>query len=209
MDGLNLLVCASLGVWYMISKNWIANNVIAWGFTIQAIALVSIGSYKIGCGLLSALFFYDIFWVFGTDVMVTVAKSFDGPIKVVWPKDLFAETYSFSMLGLGDIVIPGLFLALLLRYDVKRSMNKKHFSSPYFTVGFIFYILGLVLTMVVMHVFRAAQPALLYLVPACLLSSLLTALFLGDLPGLWEYSEQAEKKSDEDAANPKGKVKNE
>jgi minor histocompatibility antigen H13 len=32
--------------------------------------------------MLVGLFFYDIFWVFGTDVMVTVAKSFDGPIKV-------------------------------------------------------------------------------------------------------------------------------
>lgn len=28
------------------------------------------------------LFFYDIFWVFFTPVMVTVAKSFNAPIKV-------------------------------------------------------------------------------------------------------------------------------
>lgn len=50
---------------------------------------------------------YDIFWVFGTDVMVTVAKSFDAPVKLLWPKALFAEQLHFSMLGLGDIVIPG------------------------------------------------------------------------------------------------------
>lgn len=190
LDGLNAAVCVSLCIWYMLSKNWIANNIIAWGFTVQAIALVSVGSYKIGCGLLSGLFFYDIFWVFGTDVMVTVAKSFDGPIKVVWPKDLFAEKYAFSMLGLGDIVIPGLFLALMLRYDVSRSAAAgKSLSSPYFTTGFLFYILGLVVTMFVMHVFRAAQPALLYLVPACLISSFGTAVVLGDVPGLWNYSE--------------------
>ena len=29
------------------------------------------------------LFFYDIFWVFGTDVMVSVATKFDAPIKVL------------------------------------------------------------------------------------------------------------------------------
>jgi minor histocompatibility antigen H13 len=29
------------------------------------------------------LFFYDIFWVFGTEVMVTVAKNLDGPIKLL------------------------------------------------------------------------------------------------------------------------------
>jgi minor histocompatibility antigen H13 len=56
---------------------------------------------------------YDIFWVFGTDVMVTVAKSFDAPVKLLWPKDLFAEQLHFSMLGLGDIVIPGAAACLL------------------------------------------------------------------------------------------------
>lgn len=189
LDAVNALVCLGLASWYMLTKHWIANNVIAIAFAIQGIALVSVGSYKIGCGLLSGLFFYDIFWVFGTDVMVTVAKSFDGPIKVVWPKDLMAATYSFSMLGLGDIVIPGLFLALLLRYDVKRSKNKKHFSAPYFNTTFVGYILGLAITMFVMHVFRAAQPALLYLVPACILTSAVTGLVLGDFSGLLNYSE--------------------
>lgn len=33
--------------------------------------MLSLGSYTIGCILLGGLFFYDIFWVFGTDVMVT------------------------------------------------------------------------------------------------------------------------------------------
>ena len=39
--------------------------------------------------------------------MVSVAKSFDAPIKLVFPKNIFASEYQFSMLGLGDIVIPG------------------------------------------------------------------------------------------------------
>ncbi|MGS7457275.1 hypothetical protein [Mycobacterium tuberculosis] len=33
----------------------------------------------------AGLFFYDIFWVFFTPVMVSVAKSFDAPIKVSVP----------------------------------------------------------------------------------------------------------------------------
>ena len=53
---------------------------------LQGLEKVSIGSYKIGAGLLTGLFFYDIFWVFGTDVMITVAKSFDGPIKILFPR---------------------------------------------------------------------------------------------------------------------------
>ena len=39
--------------------------------------------------------------------MVTVAKSFDAPIKLLFPKNIFAAEYQHSMLGLGDIVIPG------------------------------------------------------------------------------------------------------
>ena len=39
---------------------------------------------------------------------------------VVFPQDLLEKGFSasnFAMLGLGDIVIPGIFVALLLRFD--------------------------------------------------------------------------------------------
>lgn len=98
----------------------------------------------IGCILLGGLFVYDIFWVFYTDVMVTVAKSFEAPIKrichicflillscivislnfvvfsVVFPQDLLENgiaASNFAILGLGDIVVPGIFIAFLLRFD--------------------------------------------------------------------------------------------
>ena len=34
----------------------------------------------------AGLFFYDIFWVFGTPVMVSVAKNLDAPIKLLFPR---------------------------------------------------------------------------------------------------------------------------
>lgn len=42
-------------------------------------------------------------------VMVTVAKSFDAPIKLLFPRQFPTESTKMlhSMLGLGDIVIPG------------------------------------------------------------------------------------------------------
>lgn len=76
--------------------------------------------FKVGFILLWGLFFYDIFWVYGTDVMVTVAKNIDAPIKLLFPLDLLATPDKFSMLGLGDIVIPGIFVALCLKYDIDR-----------------------------------------------------------------------------------------
>lgn len=41
-------------------------------------------------------------------------------LTVVFPQDLLEkglEADNFAMLGLGDIVIPGIFIALLLRFD--------------------------------------------------------------------------------------------
>eukprot|EP00958_Prasinococcus_capsulatus_P027655 scaffold5769_cov402-Prasinococcus_capsulatus_cf.AAC.4 len=83
------------------------------------------GSVKIGTILLGGLFFYDIFWVFCTPVMVGVAKNIDAPIKLLFPRLLEIDAdpdaaKPFSMLGLGDIVIPGIYVALLLRMDVSR-----------------------------------------------------------------------------------------
>ena len=49
--------------------------------------------------LLGGLFFYDIFWVFGTDVMITVAKSFEAPIKLVFPQDLLQNGAYFCLVA--------------------------------------------------------------------------------------------------------------
>ena len=51
----------------------------------------------------------------------------------------------------------------------------------YFYSQIFAYVLGLVTTVVMMIQFNAAQPALLYLVPAALLSALLTAAIRGQM----------------------------
>ena len=99
--------------------------------------------------------------------MVKVATTLDVPIKLLWEKSLtFSTEHGFTMLGLGDIVVPGMFVATALRYDLSCSAHKdpkQRFSKPYFTSAMIAYIAGLATTMAVMITFRAAQPALLYL----------------------------------------------
>lgn len=67
--------------------------------------------------LLAGLFVYDVFWVFATEVMTTVATSIKAPILLMFPQDLldvgFAAAQKHAMLGLGDIVIPGSFASFL------------------------------------------------------------------------------------------------
>jgi len=135
--------------------------------------------------------------------MVSVAKNLDGPIKILFPRSLtpdpITQKIETSLLGLGDIIIPGFFLALLLRFDAHKAKVPyfpvnvhDSFPKPYFHSALIGYILGMGLTMFVMIYFGAAQPALLYLVPAVLGSSFATAVFRGEVKELLAYSEEVE-----------------
>ncbi|KAK7311796.1 hypothetical protein RJT34_10161 [Clitoria ternatea] len=168
--------------WYALRKHWLANNILGLAFCIQGIEMLSLGSFKTGAILLAGLFVYDIFWVFFTPVMVSVAKSFDAPIKLLFPTSDSARP--FSMLGLGDIVIPGIFVALALRFDVFRGKQPQYFKS-----AFVGYTAGLVLTIVVMNWFQAAQPALLYIVPAVIGFLAAHCIWNGDVKELLEFDE--------------------
>mmetsp|Transcript_37950 Transcript_37950/g.33979 ORF Transcript_37950/g.33979 Transcript_37950/m.33979 type:complete len:119 (+) Transcript_37950:509-865(+) len=107
-----------------MTKHWLLNNLFGVAFSIGGIESLVLPNFQIGFILLWGLFFYDIFWVYGTDVMLTVAKSVDAPIKLIFPINLFVDEPNFSMLGLGDIVIPGVFIALCLKYDVDKTILK-------------------------------------------------------------------------------------
>jgi len=190
-------------VWYVRTRHWVANNLIGIAMSLQAMESLSLGSYKTGAVLLSLLFFYDIFFVFGTDVMVTVAKSVDAPIKLLFIKafpqvDADAQ---FSMLGLGDIVLPGVFVALLLRFDASRAKlelgtidhSSTAFPKPIFNFTVFCYALGLWATVLVIHIFKHPQPALLYLVPACLIASVVAGLMNGCMKELYDFDETPKK----------------
>lgn len=207
-DIISFLGSAAFCVLYLQKKHWVMNNVLGICFCLKGIERFSLGTYKVGAILLIGLFFYDIFWVFGTDVMVTVAKTLDGPIKILFPRSLIpdAETgqIELSLLGLGDIVIPGFFLALLLRFDAENAKVPyfptnvyADFPKPYFHSALFGYCLGMGATMFVMIQFQAAQPALLYLVPACLISSFLTAVVRGEVKALLAYSEDVEEEEEQ------------
>merc|ERR1712048_853001 len=136
-------LCSTVGVWYIMKKHWLANDLLGMAFAINGVELLHLNNVVTGCILLGGLFFYDIFWVFGTDVMVTVATSFEAPIKVIFPMDFLEHGIwgkNFAMLGLGDIVIPGIFIALLLRFDCSKSNST---SRAYFYASYIAYFLGL------------------------------------------------------------------
>ncbi|TXG73342.1 hypothetical protein EZV62_001921 [Acer yangbiense] len=182
--------------WYASQKHWLANNILGLSFCIQGIEMLSLGSFKTGAILLAGLFVYDIFWVFFTPVMVSVAKSFDAPIKLLFPTADAARP--FSMLGLGDIVIPGIFVALALRFDVSRGRESQYFKS-----AFLGYTFGVVLTIIVMNWFQAAQPALLYIVPSVIGFLAAHCIWNGEVKPLMEFDESLTAGEDSDDKSSK------
>jgi len=79
----------------------------------------------------------------------------------------------------------------MLRFDYRLlAASKKAGEKIYFWVVLFAYFIGLTVTVLVMYVFHAAQPALLYLVPACLGSSTGLALTRGEFLQLCKYDEE-------------------
>ena len=136
--------------------------------------------------------------------MITVAKNIDGPIKLLFPKTLpVLSNEDLSLLGLGDIVIPGVFISLCLRFDflnffdyqtkerdfekVKSAWEKA--SKPYFWACMVGYLIAILVTIIVMMIFDHGQPALLYLVPGCIGAVLLCGFMRKEVSEIWNYDE--------------------
>lgn len=118
-----LIVGLSTVLWYnFISKPWPLTNLMGFGFAYGTLQLMSPTTFWTGTMILSGLFVYDIVMVFMTPMMVTVAKSVDIPIKLLFPRppgpDDTSTVRAMSMLGLGDVVLPGIVVGLALRFDL-------------------------------------------------------------------------------------------
>ncbi|XP_071178634.1 signal peptide peptidase-like 3 [Mytilus edulis] len=210
---------------WVLTGHWLLMDALGMGLCVAFIALVRLPSLKVSTLLLVGLLIYDVFWVFfssyifSANVMVKVAtRPAENPVgmfakklhltglvrdapklslpgKLVFPS--MQNSSHFSMLGLGDIVMPGLLLCFVLRYDAykKSQMISVETGVPppptyvqrltYFHCSLVGYFLGLLTATVSSEVFKAAQPALLYLVPFTLLPLLTMAYLKGDLRRMW------------------------
>lgn len=186
---------ALLCLLFIFSRHWLLNNLFALFFAISTLEETSLKSFKIALPTLWILFLYDLYWVYQSDVMVTVAKSISLPLKLLFPY-FDDKELKFSILGLGDIIVPGLFLSLCLKYDVDNcilSINRpktlEDFRLPLYYISLGLYIFGIVMTYTAMSVFNHPQPALVFIVPSLSLSLLANKWLERRLP-MSSYSTQ-------------------
>jgi minor histocompatibility antigen H13 len=208
---------AAAAAWWCASGHWLGNNLLGVAFCVVGLASMNAGSVKTSTLMLAGLFVYDIFMVFGTgyllganrvSIMEEVATKVDGPIKLLFPlpsDEARGRASPYSMLGLGDIIVPGIHMALLLRFDAAcgkaaaaaagagaAAAAGSELPTPYFNASLFAYALGLIATNASMHYMNTAQPALLFLVPLVLAVPALLALARGQAAQLWEFKEEEE-----------------
>ena len=137
-----------------IAKPWPLTNFLGFSFSYGALQYTSPTTMATASLILCALFVYDIYFVFYTPMMVTVATKLDVPIKLLFPRPSMCvyplgaadgselmKNYlickrkgsAMAMLGLGDVVVPGMVIAFALRFDLflhyLRQQNTKNPSA--------------------------------------------------------------------------------
>lgn len=66
-------------------RSALLTDLLALSFSFNALSFLTLDSFKTGCILLSGLFLYDVWWVFGTEVVSTrtAAHTRNGILKTV------------------------------------------------------------------------------------------------------------------------------
>uniref|UniRef100_A0A8B9HP72 Signal peptide peptidase-like 2B n=1 Tax=Astyanax mexicanus TaxID=7994 RepID=A0A8B9HP72_ASTMX len=174
--------CVSVSVTWGVFRNedqwaWVLQDALGIAFCLYMLKTIRLPTFKSG-----------------ESIMVEVAAGPSGsstheklPMVLKVPRLNFSPLAlcdrPFSLLGFGDILVPGLLVAYCHRFDILMQSSRIYFLAC--TVG---YGIGLLITFVALALMQMGQPALLYLVPCTLLTSLAVALWRKELPLFWTGS---------------------
>jgi len=196
--------CLSLSLTWFIFRHsswaWILQDIIGYFFCIFTISELHLPNFKLLTLLLVGFCVYDVFMVYitpfltpdGDSVMVSVATGGSNPEKLPFlflvPHLAVSELHSvcniglsYSMLGFGDIIIPGFLGGYCAYFDL---LNVH--AHYYYWWTFIFsYGFGLILTFVALILMATGQPALFFLVPSTVGSLLLCAYVRKETTFFW------------------------
>ena len=193
--------CITFSILWAVYRNesfaWIGQDILGITLIITVLQIVHVPNLKVGTVLLGCAFIYDIFWVFVSkkffkeSVMIVVARGDrsgeDGiPMLLKFPR-IFDPWGGYSIIGFGDILLPGMLVAFSLRYDW---LANKSLRSGYFLWAMVAYGFGLLITYVALNLMDGhGQPALLYIVPFTLGTLMTLGRKRGDLRVLWTSGE--------------------
>ncbi|KAE9452064.1 hypothetical protein C3L33_16040, partial [Rhododendron williamsianum] len=143
--------CITFAVVWAVYRNlsfaWIGQDILGITLILTVLQIVRIPNLKVGTVLLSCAFLYDIFWVFASkylfheSVMIVVARGDksgeDGiPMLLKFPR-MFDPWGGYSIIGFGDILLPGLLIAFSIRSSYYLCSTKPDGWS--WSAGFAIY----------------------------------------------------------------------
>ena len=205
-----ILVC----IWLMFQSEewaWVLQDIMGVAFLVNVMRLVHLPNLKIATLLLTCAMSYDIFWVyiqphlFGKEsVMVNVARGGDQheslPMLFMFPR-IGGSQGEYSMLGYGDVILPGLLIVHNALFENRFYSSSSKSSSPtggkvvkkvrykYFVCSIFAYSVGMILTFIALYLKvggQGGQPALTYLVPTTVLTTVCVAWMNGELREMWD-----------------------
>eukprot|EP00043_Microstomoeca_roanoka_P029763 m.23096 g.23096 ORF g.23096 m.23096 type:complete len:641 (+) comp9430_c0_seq1:136-2058(+) len=199
----------SLGIWWFVVRHatyaWVLQDLLGLAFMVSALQTLRLPSFRVATALLSAFLLYDVFFVFITpyltkdrDSVMVKAATGGGTSSESLPLVLRVPRFSpscftgDSLLGFGDIIIPGLAVVYCAVFDIHKPSSSddarqaSFLTRHYYLVVAIFaYSFGLACTYIALASMQMAQPALLYLSPSVLLSLTAAAALRGELNSFW------------------------
>jgi presenilin-like A22 family membrane protease len=195
--------CFTIGIFWAIERHaryaWALQDLLGASFCIFFIHTLRLPNLKVITVLLILLLVYDVFFVFitpfftsdGSSIMESVATGGRGHSKESLPMVFLLPTLSnslvskctdhkFSLLGFGDIIIPGLLVSYNAIFDVKTGSH-----MVYFICSSLGYFVGMIVCIISLVYMNSGQPALLYLVPGTLFTTIVVALARKELRTLF------------------------
>lgn len=221
-----------------ITYFWVMQDIFGACMCVMFLQVVKLNSIRVASILLIVAFFYDIFFVFvsplifSKSVMLDVATSGGPPPNPEWCEKYPDDPISCqqrgnplpmlftipriadyqggaNLLGLGDVVLPGLLISFAARLDAAKKLlgvmgggngslgrsyacpEQRYCGSTCWNGGYYFplviaYAVGLMMANAAVYLMNMGQPALLYLVPCCLGMVVFIGWRRGELSDLWE-----------------------
>lgn len=201
------VMVTALWVSYRNEDNWawLLQDTLGVAYCVFVMQRVRLPTLRNCTSFLLALLAFDVFFVFvtpllthsGESIMVEVASGPSNslsqerlPMVLKVPRLRFSALtlcdQPFSILGFGDIVVPGFLVAYCHRFDVQN-----HSRQVYFVACTMAYAVGLLVTFLAMLLMQMGQPALLYLVSSTLLTSLAVAACRQEFTLFWSGQARA------------------
>ena len=170
---ISAIISGFLIMFYFITRHWILNDIICFCLAFTSLSFIILKSYMLCFVCLFLFFIYDTFWVFYSkkifkeNVMVVAATSIQIPIKIEFPI-LFSNNpiKNCMLLGLGDILLPGVVIKYCRRFDSLRQKIEPNIKGmSFYTFNLILYFVSVALAMSMMFIFDHGQPVLFYISP--------------------------------------------